>query len=229
MPDEAKASVEIGAPAPWQGSPDAPPDLASVAIMTKTDARPPAALGMLWRRWLDVVASFANRNPGRMGLDAVEYEALHSALVGACQALAAKADAGGRAWYDGVLQVVRPWLNVGSLAQADQELLADLLARCRIIDEELTGCNWSKRLRRQRLLVALGAACFLLPPLLVAVMYWSELPLADFASGGWRWMRSLWRSTGGLDFWFAGGGLLTMAFVFWGLWAVSRPRRGGRF
>ena len=106
------------------------------------DTRQPAALLVLWRRWTKVVAWFAGRDPGRLRLDPAEYEALHRALLAACRALAQKADPGRAFPLDGLQQLVQPWITAASLEQADGELLADLLARCRVIDLELGGHGW---------------------------------------------------------------------------------------
>jgi hypothetical protein len=190
-----------------------------------TAHRQPEALPVLWRRWTDVVACFAGREPGRLHLDPVEYEALHRDLARACEALAENADPKRAAWAAGLVLLVQPWITAGSLEQADGELLADVLARCRIIDRELGGRDWLRPLRRVRWLTLLVLACLVVPPLLVTVTYWGELPLADTVDSAWRSMRHVVRATGGIGLWFTGGGLLVLGFVVWAVWALAGSRR----
>ena len=182
-----------------------------------------ATLPHLWRRWTEVVAWFAYREPGRLGLDPNEYDALHRALMRECQVQAEKAGADRAAWFRCLEQLVGPWLTTGSLEHADRELLADLLARCRIVDRELNGRDWLAPLRHHRWLAALVLACFMAPPVLVAVVDWGELPLAGPLRVGWRSFRVALREMGGPGFWFAASGLLV--FLLLAIWALASPSR----
>jgi hypothetical protein len=182
-------------------------------------------LPVLWRRWTEIVAGFASREPGRFRLDPVEYEAFHRALLRACQDRAHASDAQRAAWLDSLEFLVEPWITAGSLEQADQELLTDVLARCRSIDREMNGRDWTRPVRRHPWLLVVAIVCLIIPPVLVVLVDWGTLPLADVLHPGRRWIRTLLRETSALGWVYFGSGLLGVAFVFWAFWALSGPSR----
>jgi hypothetical protein len=189
--------------------------------------RQSAALPVLWRRWTELISGFAERQARRARFDASEYEALHRALLAACQAMIVHADPEHAAWLTRMQQLVEPWMTAATLEKIDKELLADVLARCRAIDQEMGGLGWSwnRLIRRQRALVTLVLGCLIVPPLLVGVAYWSELSPSDVFETGWRSMRRLIRGSGELTFWFAGTVVAGLSFVLWALWGLAGPRR----
>jgi hypothetical protein len=184
---------------------------------------PLGTLPVLWRRWTGVVARYAGCEPGRLRIGPAEYDTLHRELLQACQALAENADAERLAWLGSLEQLIRPWMGLGSLEHADRELLADVLSRCRIIDRELSVRDWLAPLRRHRWLAVLVLGCLIVPPVLVAVVYWADVPIVDTLRPVWRWVRVTLRDTGGLGFWFAISGLVVFALcAVWGLAGPSR-------
>ncbi len=70
------------------------------------------------------------------------YNMLHRELLTTCRSLADSAGEESRAYYEGLEELARPWLNPKTLAQADREILDGLLARCRSVEAELGGRSW---------------------------------------------------------------------------------------
>jgi hypothetical protein len=79
----------------------------------------------------------ARRRGGRYRLDARAYDDLHKELIQTCRALQDTPDEAKRAFYDGLENLARPWLTVNALERSEQEILFDLLRRCRQADREL--------------------------------------------------------------------------------------------
>lgn len=104
------------------------------------------ALKNYWRRWTVIVDLFARRRPARRRVDPIVYNALHQELIAACRARADAASEDSRAYFDGLEELARPWLNPRALANADREILDSLLARCRVVEAELGGQPWFPRL-----------------------------------------------------------------------------------
>ncbi len=86
-------------------------------------------------RWLSIVELYARRRPGRRRVEPAAYAALHRALLAACRAPGTWEPARREA----LDRLVAPWLSTVTLARADRELLADLLARLRALQRELGG------------------------------------------------------------------------------------------
>jgi hypothetical protein len=72
-------------------------------------------------------------------VDPVAYETLYGQLIDACRSLADSADGEKPGDTESLEGLVRPWMNPRALAQADREILEDLLARCREVERELSG------------------------------------------------------------------------------------------
>jgi hypothetical protein len=112
-------------------------------------------------------------------------------LTEACRSLAATNAEPERAFYRDLEGLVQPWLNPGVLAQADREILLDLLLRCRQVERELRD--------RGRRLAALSWAVpvLMLSALLVALLLGSR-------TGNKEWSRGLEYVQGWSDvFWLA--------------------------
>ena len=90
-----------------------------------------------WRRWTEVIALIAREKSSRRRVDPQAYEALYRRLIAACREFARSENGATEGDYERLEAVVRPWLNTKVLAQADREILAHLLHRCRRIEHEL--------------------------------------------------------------------------------------------
>jgi hypothetical protein len=176
-------------------------------------------LRVLWQRWTGVVALFANRAPGRRRLDPAEYERLYRELLRACEAAAESADPRSTAWLADLQHLVRPWLSSTALQQADQELLTDLLARCRRVEEQLGGRGCLGPLAR--LLAWLGLGCLLTLALVLAAR-WLRETAAEAALSGWWSLRLDFRQTRNADTWAIGGGLVALTLLLLGLVRAAR-------
>jgi hypothetical protein len=117
-----------------------------------------AALRTRWRRWTAIIELFANRRRGRHRVNAQAYRTIHRGLTEACRSLADTADAPKRAFYRDLEELARPWLNPGVLAKADQEILLDLLLRCREAERDLGGRTRGIALLRLAVLVLMGSS-----------------------------------------------------------------------
>jgi len=71
---------------------------------------------------------------------------LHKALITQCRSLAASGDKAEAAFYQDLEQLAQPWLTPRVLARADQEILLDLLVRCRHAEQRLGGRSWAQLL-----------------------------------------------------------------------------------
>ena len=190
------------------------------------DIRQATALPVLWQRWTEFVAGIAGDKKRRVRIDPTEYEALHRALLAACQAMITRAQADAHTWLRHLQQVVEPWMTASSLEQIDNELLQDILVRCRAVDREIGGHGWGATLlRRQRWHIALVVSCLVAPPLVVAITYWGELSPSDSFQTGWRSTRRLVQATGDGGFWFLATCAAVLGFTVWTLWALAGPRR----
>src|SRR5262249_44383063 len=89
-----------------------------------------AVLRRHWRRWTALVDQYARRRRGYSALDPQEYQRLHKDLLAACTSLNGASAGSQHDFYRGLANLVRPWLTLRVLEQADREILLDLLARC---------------------------------------------------------------------------------------------------
>jgi hypothetical protein len=158
-----------------------------------------AALRQHWRWWTALVEVFAGRHRGARVVDPEEYQALHRQLLAACRTLAGGAEGPERQLYQRLEELVRPWLTVYALRQADREILLDLLVRCRQAEQELPSQFRPRRVPR-------WAAAALIGIVAVAV-------LLVFTAGAWfldqEWVRGRWhalvrtvQAAEGLQWWY---------------------------
>ncbi len=122
-----------------------------------------------WRRWAAVVERVARHGGVRMGPG--EYEALHGEVLAGCRALAESGGDEDRSFYHSLEGLAGPWLGPHVLAQADREILADLLTRCRDAERQMNHRVW--------LAVTDGRAARLILFVLVAVAVALPLATAD--------------------------------------------------
>jgi len=118
-----------------------------------------------WVRWTATVELFANRRSARHRVRLESYATLHRELIAACRSSAASADEENRAYFEGLERLVTPWLSPKTLARADGEIIASLLARCREVEREIGGRRGSPslaRIARISLLVVGFVGCFVL-------------------------------------------------------------------
>lgn len=131
------------------------------------------ALRRCWRRWAAVVELYARRRRGRLRVDAEAYGRLHQGLLETCRK--AKARGERKELCENLESLAQPWLSPRVLAQADVEILQDLLLRVRQAEQELGG----RRRSRMPAWVA-GAACVLAGAAVLAV--WAP---------SWPWQSAL--------------------------------------
>lgn len=95
-----------------------------------------AQLRRLWREWLEMVKLFANRSRSRKQIQPEMYKAVHHHLLAQCRAMA---DQDGKLhnYYHYLTNLVSPWLSCDIFLQTDQEILVDLLFRCKEIEDDL--------------------------------------------------------------------------------------------
>lgn len=98
-------------------------------------------------QWVCIVELFAHRRPGRRQVDPREYAVLHKALIQKCRMLAESGNEVDIAFYRSIEDLVQPWLTPSVLARADQEILRDLLARCRQVEHRLGVRSWLRSVR----------------------------------------------------------------------------------
>ena len=122
-----------------------------------------------WRRWTGIVQLVASRQKKRYAVDPDEYHALHSGLLRLARASANWGDAAPRPTVGGLEEILAPWVNLDSLVSADQEIVCNLLDRCRAVQGLLGGRlaarpNWKLAKFVLTAVVLVGAAVVLLAP-----------------------------------------------------------------
>lgn len=105
-------------------------------MATHPSFRPVAPLPALWREWTQLVGQMAGRAGPHLRLTPAEYAALYTRIVALCDAHA-DPDSPAGAFYRHLGEVVRPWVGLHAIRQADGELLNDLHARAVAIDRRL--------------------------------------------------------------------------------------------
>jgi hypothetical protein len=141
-----------------------------------------ARLVKLWCPWERLVALFALSRRERKKVRPQEYELVYSRLLEECEQLAGEQPQGQMLCRQ-MVDLVRPWLSCESFAQANEEILADLLDRCRAMSTRLgvkddRGRLWRGLLWGFLVIVAATAAGLLL--LFGREIWWS----------GWNWVRA---------------------------------------
>jgi hypothetical protein len=175
-----------------------------------------ATLRHRWRRWTAVVEMFARRRRARRRVSPRQYQLLRDQLLAACRSLAAEGPDGG--YYRDLQNLVQPWLTCGALEQADGEILAGLLGRCRQVERELGGPAWVSAAGRWAAwgLVVLAAAA--VPVLLVVAANAVGMPLGEQVGGWWRLLDHAVRNASDAQRWVAVG----FVAVLVGMYLASR-------
>jgi hypothetical protein len=150
-----------------------------------------ASLRRCWRRWTRIVELATRQRGARYHVDARAYANLHKELIQACRTLKATPDEAKRAFYDGLENLAQPWLTLNVLERSEQEILFDLLLRCRQAERELGG-------RRGRYVARLCAVWGLALVAAVAAV------VLVYGVANWGWFRN-WQATRawGDSFWTA--------------------------
>jgi serine/threonine protein kinase len=163
----------------------------TVVLGTTPAPRIDPALRKGWRRWSAAVEAMAGRKSPALG--AQEYRALYAALLAQLRAHAAAAQGPWRAFFVQAEEVVKPWLELHTLAHTEPELLRALAGRCAEVAWELNGGRppfAAARWAGVAMLVGALALLLLLP--------WRLPPVASASSGGWvkaasAYVPSCWR------------------------------------
>jgi hypothetical protein len=137
-----------------------------------------------------VVEALADRKAP--GVNAQEYRPLYAGLLAQCRAHAGAAQGAWRAFFVQAEEVVKPWLELHTLAHTEPELLRALARRCAEVAWGLNGgkAPWNVARWAGVLLLAGCLALFLLP--------WRLPRVALPASGGWgkaagSYVRTYWQ------------------------------------
>jgi serine/threonine-protein kinase len=182
--DSAVTAVAAAPPSP-PCDPDGQTEVLGAGTATTAaapEARIDPALRIGWRRWSAVVEAMAERKAP--GLSHAEYRALYAGLLEACRAHAAASEGPWRAFFVQAEEVVKPWLELHTLAHTEPELLRALARRCAEVAWELNGRRAPRNVARWAgvLLLAACVALFLLP--------WRLPRVALPASGGAGWTKA---------------------------------------
>ncbi|MFL5245747.1 MAG: hypothetical protein ACJ8FY_27050 [Gemmataceae bacterium] len=141
-----------------------------------------ATLTECWQRWTDLVEACVSKSRTRRA-DRRYYDRLHKGLLKACRILVENSnDPDQCAFYQSLEELAKPWLSLRILARTDDRFLANLLDRCRAMEERLTG-----RKRRSKRRWLWPAAAFI--GAAAGVAFWQAGPSR---SGGLalNWLRS---------------------------------------
>jgi hypothetical protein len=141
-----------------------------------------------WRSWTSIVSLFARRKRGRRRVEHEAYVELHAALINCCHSLANMFDGEEKAYFQGLEQIARPWVDPQSFRAADREILDDLLKVCRKAERELGNWRWSLPN------LPLGRATVVAATLatLYVALWVTDLAWASFFRMGTSWTESLW-------------------------------------
>ncbi|HWG41899.1 MAG TPA: serine/threonine-protein kinase [Gemmataceae bacterium] len=135
----------------------------------------------LWRRWTELIETIVlGRGPSRVNGDL--YRAVHAALLQVCRAgIESAPTPPRRAFYQELVSIAQPWLNLKTFAHIEPQMLKSLLERCKQIELELNDGNIPWTFRELLLLVLVTVS-----PVALALWYWHS---------GRRWLSSLVRSS----------------------------------
>src|SRR4051794_38241925 len=103
-----------------------------------------AALKDRWRRWVDIIESFARLRPGRRRIATQDYVRLYQELLRDCRGLAESAGEEAGRFYRDLEDLVRPWLTPSVLARSERDILLDLVVRCRDVERRLGIRSWAR-------------------------------------------------------------------------------------
>jgi serine/threonine protein kinase len=185
---EATAGVPAAPPAPRVDSDSTQPEVSAAAAASQAAVEsasgPPEriapALLPLWRRWRALLQTIINGS-GPARVDAEAYRTAHTQLLYACREAAEVAvTPERRSFYQELISIIQPWLNLQTFVRTEPEMLHALLERCRQAELELNGGKvpWTARQFVGLILLALS-------PIGLAVWYWNS---------GRLWLPSLVRA-----------------------------------
>jgi hypothetical protein len=136
-------------------------------------------------RWTDVLSLFERSDPARHRLDTDAYAALRDELIAACRLCAVRARLLGGpadpegAFYAGLEEFVKPWLDLHAVDRTDREILASVLEHCQQVERQLKGTKWKPAASPRRLspvaIVVGGTVIFALVCLVVMAIDLSSL------------------------------------------------------
>jgi hypothetical protein len=136
-------------------------------------------------RWTEVLSLFERSDPARHRLDTHAYAALRDELIAACRLCAVRArllagrDDPEGAFYAGLEEVVKPWLDLHVVEKTDREILASVIEHCKQVESQLKGTNWKPAASSRRLppvaIVVGGTLIFALICLIVMAVDFTSL------------------------------------------------------
>jgi hypothetical protein len=134
----------------------------------------------LWQRWTDLIETIvAGRGPSRIPSDT--YRAVHAALLQVCRSGVESAPTPARrAFYQELVSIAQPWLNLQTFYHTEPQMLKSLLQRCKQIELELNDGKVPWTFRQ-----CMGLLLLMVSPIAVALWY---------GQSGRRWLSSLVRS-----------------------------------
>jgi hypothetical protein len=122
-----------------------------------------------WHRWTALVETIVKgRGPSRVNGDT--YRNVYTSLVNTCRSAAEAAPTPRRrAYFQELLSIVRPWLNLHTFAHTEAHMLQSLLVRCKQAELELNDGNvpWTAR-------QVVGMVLLMLSPVGLALWYWNS-------------------------------------------------------
>jgi hypothetical protein len=99
-------------------------------------------------RWTKLIEPFARSRSARSRVDLGEFARLHHRITAQCRNLASTSDDDGRKLYEELEATVQPWLSPRVLAETDNDLLNQLLERCRRLECALGSRTKPRPVRR---------------------------------------------------------------------------------
>jgi hypothetical protein len=136
-------------------------------------------------RWTEVLSLFERSDPARHRLNTDAYAVLRDELIAACRLCAVRARLLGGpadpegAFYAGLEEIIKPWLDLHVVDRTDREILASVLEHCRQVEGQLEGTTWKPAASSRRLppaaIVVGGTVIFALICLVVMTLDLSSL------------------------------------------------------
>lgn len=161
-------------------------------------------------RWREVVEGYARGRRGDPGM----YAGLHGELLLRCRALSEECGEEHKALCEEVEKLVRPWLSSAALIQAKQDILLEMLQRCRQAERRLGRPSWLE-VGRQWLRPALATV---MGGTVLGVLVWATvrwwLPLRSLFKGTRYEIRIALERLGTSERWMLGGAIaIVLAMV----------------
>jgi hypothetical protein len=167
-----------------------------------------------WRRWVAIVELFALRRPARRRVDRHGYRILHKELLERCRSLAESANEVEASFYRYLESLAQPWLSPAVFVRADQEILLDLLVRCRQADLQLGGRSWGRSIARWVIPAIAIPALLIVLLVLLGALDRAGFAVLDRLRG---WSDDLWfavsRSTEIQRLFFVGAALVILSII----------------